>query len=89
MIQDNPGIRAINRVIGQYREAQLDVDGLQENIAAIMTALEGDVPQDIRDVIRHAESEIEFIRFMVNSSEQRSAVEKILRGIDDTLSKYE
>jgi hypothetical protein len=84
----NPPLRKILESIRQYREKRIDVDGLQQNVAAIMTALEGDVPQEVRDAIYKAESSIERIRFMVDFDEEASALEKVFNEIEGVNSKY-
>lgn len=84
----NSSLRVVRHSIYQYRAHELSIDGLQRNIASVMTALEGDVPQDIRDEILNAENSIELIRFMVSSAEQRAAVEAVLQRIEATVSKY-
>lgn len=85
---DNPSLKVLRRSIRQYRAKELDIEGLQRNIGSVMTALEGDVPQEVRDAISSAESSIEFIRFMVGSAEQNSAVEDVLQVIEVTVSNY-
>jgi len=87
-LANNPSLRVVKLSIHQYRAKQLNIEGLQRNIASVMTALEGDVPEEIRDAISNAESSIESIRFMVGSGEQRSAVEDVLKLIEAKVSKY-
>ncbi|HLA11358.1 MAG TPA: hypothetical protein VJ023_12300 [Pyrinomonadaceae bacterium] len=87
-LTDNPSLRVVRQSIRQYRAKQLNIEGLQRNIASVMTALEGDVPQDVRDAISNAENSIELIRFTVDSDEQNSAVEDVLKGIEATVSKH-
>ena len=87
-LTDNPCLRVVKDSIRQYRAHTLDIEGLQRNIASVMTALEGDVPRDIHDEISNAENSIELIRFTVNSAEQRAAVEDVLQRIEATISRH-
>jgi predicted YcjX-like family ATPase len=87
-LTDNPSLGVVRRSISQYRAKQLNIEGLQRNMASVMTALEGDVPQEVRDAISNAENLIEFIRFTVDSEEQTSEVEHVLKGIETALSKH-
>ena len=84
----NQAVNLITKTINQYRAKQVDVEGLQENIASAMTALEGDVPQELRDTIYDAEAAIELIRFTVDSTEQATALDRVFKGIDQALSKF-
>lgn len=87
-LTDNPSLGVVRRSISHYRAKQLNIEGLQRNIASVMTALEGDVPQEVRDAISNAENLIEFIRFTVDSEEQTSEVEHVLKGIEAALSEH-
>jgi predicted YcjX-like family ATPase len=87
-LTDNPSLGVVSRSIRQYRAKQLNIEGLQRNIASVMTALEGDVPQEVRDAISNAENLIEFIRFTEDSDEQTSEVEHVLKGIEAAVSKH-
>src|SRR4051812_42906568 len=56
MIHPHPHLYLIFRNIKQYREGKIDSTGLQLNLLAVEGALEGDIPQIIRDKVREAES---------------------------------
>jgi hypothetical protein len=80
--QHNQALSLITKTICQYRDGQIDVGGLQQNLAAAMTALEGDIPHEIRDTIYDAEAAIELLRFTVDPAEQAKALERVFNDID-------
>jgi hypothetical protein len=85
----NPILRTVIASIKYYREGYLDAEGLQQNFAAVMSAVEGDVPDEIRNLLHNAEASIELIRFTVDSSEEAAALEKVFAEIENGISSYQ
>lgn len=84
-----PALKTVTNSIRQYREGQLDIEGLQQNIAAVSSALEGDVPEEIRTIICEAESSIDLIRFTIDSNGEAAALEEVFRRIEDAMPKHQ
>ena len=89
MSLQNPVLRTVIASITDYRAGHLDAEGLQQNLAAVMPALEGDVPEEIRKLLHNAEASIELIRFTVDSSEEAAALERIFTEIEHGISSYQ
>ena len=88
MLENTP-LRIVTESIRRYREGLLNVEGLHQNIAAVMTALEGDIPKEVRETIYEAEASIELISFTVDSAEQATALEKVFRELERVIAKHE
>jgi hypothetical protein len=82
-------LRVVIESIRRYREGLLNVEGLQQNIASVMTALEGDVPKEVRETIYEAEAAIELISFTVASAEQATALEKVFSELEGVIANHE
>jgi len=67
----------------------LDIAGLQENVSAIMGALEGDVPKAVREAIYQLESELDSIRFTVADARQATEVEKAIAELGNLIDSYD
>ena len=89
MLREHPHIQLVLRWADQYRKGQLDIDGLQANLQGIVTALEGDVPSGVRQSISEAEEEVELLRFTVDGSKEADEVERVLRGLEKAISRYD
>lgn len=85
---DHPHIRVIVDSVARYRNGTMDLDGLQRNLRAVSTALGGEVPKDVRDIVFYTESSLEGIRFSTDSRRQRQEVEPILSELEITLSNH-
>jgi hypothetical protein len=83
----NPLLERIFDSISLYRNEKLDAEGLGQNIAATMTALEGDIPKSMREALFKAESDIELIRFTVDQDQERIEIEKVLRKLEQALTQ--
>jgi hypothetical protein len=72
----------------RYREGWLNIEGLQQNLSAVMSALEGDVPKEIHDAVRKAEAWVDSIRFTVNVAEQPREVGRVLDELEDKVHRF-
>jgi hypothetical protein len=85
---EHPHIRAILESIRDYRARRLGIDGLQHNLSALMSALGGEVPREIRSAIRNTEAQVDSIRFTTSDSEQPSAVDNALGELEAAVRRF-
>ncbi|HEV7216147.1 MAG TPA: hypothetical protein VGP33_13615 [Chloroflexota bacterium] len=88
MLADHPHVRVVLNSAQRYREATLSIDGLQQNLAAIARALEGDIPSDVRAVIQKAEAELESLRFGGHPDQEAARVGQLLCEIEQVIHRY-
>jgi hypothetical protein len=74
---------------GKYRSGELDIEGLQQNVSAIMGAIEGDVPNAVREAVYQLESEIDSIRFTVADDRQAIEVEKAVAELEILIDSHD
>jgi hypothetical protein len=89
VLRSHPHVKMVLRWAALYRGGELDVSGLAANLYALVPAMEGDLPSEVRAAIRSAQGEIESVHYMKNPDEQRAEVERILRRIEDTVKRQE
>ena len=75
-------IKAILKSIKLYREKTYNIEALQASIRGNYSAMEGDIPEDIRNKLQSMEGELEIIRFTTESKDQ---VEKLLIEFEELL----
>ena len=83
----NKQLQAILNSINRFHNQELDVQGIQQNLAASAPAISGDVPKEIVDAIENAEEKIEEIIFTVNSDEQFAEVIKLLDKLQKKIAE--
>lgn len=72
----------------RYREGQLNIEGLQQSLSALMPALEGDVPKEIREAVRKAEAWVDSIHFTVNEADRRAEVGRVLDELEGVVHRF-
>lgn len=88
MLRDNNLIKTLLIAIEKYREYKIDIVDIQQKLSAIMSALESDVPKEVRERIFKAEAEIDSIRFTINTDDQYIEVNKTLDELESLINKY-
>jgi len=86
--RQHPIIRMLFDSHQRFRNQNLDIAGLQANISAVMSAIEGDVPKPIREAIFSLEAEVDSIRFTVSSSSQTSYVDEAFLKLEKLLEEF-
>jgi len=84
----HPHIKLILDSARQYREQQLGIEGLQQNLSAVMSALEGDVAKEIHDALRKAEAWVDSIRFTVNEADRPAEVGRVLDELEGIVRRF-
>ena len=86
----------MNRLIGRLREAlesyqqqQINLQQLHSTVATVGSALEGDVPADIRQAIVKADDDLELVEYTVPAEEQRQHALKVVHGLAQLLEQGE
>lgn len=88
MLRDNNLIKTLLIDIEKYREGKINIVDIQQKLSAIMSALESDVPKEVKERIFKAEAEIDSIRFTINTDDQYVEVNKILGELESLINKY-
>lgn len=88
MQRPSPQLKIVKDSIHRFRIGQIDAVGLQQNLSAVISALEGDVPKEVSEAILKAEAWVDSIRFTVNESKQASEIEKVLCKLEAVLAQY-
>lgn len=86
---EHPHIALILESARRYRERQLDIEGLQRNLSAVMSALEGDVPKEIHAAIQRAEAWVDSIRFTMNAADQPAEIERVLAELEGVVRRHD
>ncbi len=87
-LRERAPIRIALEIFHAYRRKQVDIEKLSRGIGQACSLLENDIPAPIRDALKHADSEIESIRFTVNSVDQPSEVGRLWREFEEVLSRH-
>jgi hypothetical protein len=73
----------------KYQNRDLDISGLQQNASLVMSAMEGDVPKEVRDAGFSLEGELDSIRFTVRQDQQARKVDKTFGELEDLIKRYD
>lgn len=84
----HPHIAFILDSAHRYREGLMGIEGLQRNLSAVMSALEGDVPTEIHAAVRQAEARLERIRFTVNQVDRPTEVGRVLDQLEGVALRF-
>jgi hypothetical protein len=66
----------------------MDIAGLQENLSAVMGAMEGDIPREIREAVLVAEGDIDIIRFTYGEARQAAEVDKAVSELEELIAEH-
>lgn len=89
MLRQHPHISLVLDSVRLYRLGELSIEGLQQNLSAVMSALESDVPKPIREVLFETEARVDSIRFTVSRADQAAALEEVLSHLESVIAKFE
>jgi hypothetical protein len=84
----HPHIALILGNAQRYREGRLSIEGLQQSLSAVMSALEGDVPKEIHDAVRKAEGWVDSIRFTMNEADRSAEVGRVLDELEGVVHRF-
>jgi hypothetical protein len=87
-LHDHLHIQAIFSAAERYRKGDASIVDLQRFISATASAMEGDVPKEVREAAYKLDAEIDSIRFSVSASEQPKRVQEVFRDFERTVSHY-
>lgn len=87
-LRDHYLLRHLFRWIDNYRNGHLTAEGIFQNISALMTALEGDVPREIREAFLYVDAEIDTIIYSVSESHQRERIDRVLTELEELIDSY-
>jgi hypothetical protein len=73
----------------RYRDGTLDLSGLQQNASAVMSAMEGDVPKEVRDAVFSLEGDLDSILYTVSTQRQAEEVVKAFNDLEKLAAKYD
>lgn len=88
-LSKHPSIKPILRSFKRFCEGNLDIVGLQQNVSALASSIEGDVPKTVRNELYHLEAQIENIRFTVDKELQNDEIEKLLSQFEQLITNYD
>jgi cysteine sulfinate desulfinase/cysteine desulfurase-like protein len=86
-LRERAPIRTAIDCFQKYRRKQIDLEGLSQGIGQACSLLENDIPQPIREALARADSEIESIRFTINTADQPQEVGKLWRELEEVLAR--
>ncbi len=89
MLRDSPHLSVILDSFRRYQQGELSIADLELNLGAVMTAMEGDVPKDIRDAVFDAETQVDSIRFMVPESRQSEEIGELFRELEAIIARHD
>jgi hypothetical protein len=88
-LHDHPLLQSVFSAASAYQRGELDIVDVEERISAAMSALEGDVPADVREVMYVLDAEVDSIRFTVSDREQKEGVEEAFHNLHAVVSRYD
>lgn len=86
-LREHPLMRVLLDSHQRFRDGKIDVAGLQQNVSAVMGAMEGDIPKTVRDAVFGVEAELDSIHFTVNETKQAAEVEKLFSELEHLITK--
>lgn len=85
---EHPHLEVLLRSGRAYRAGRLDIAGLAANFYAVMSAMEGDVPEPIRRRVYQLEGEFELLRFTDEDQYERRQVEELIGDFERLIGQY-
>lgn len=87
-LMEHPAVKIACESFARFRAKTLDIAGLQENLAAAASLLDGALPKPVRDSVEWAENEIEGIQFTVSSPKRPDEVDRVWREVEEVLARH-
>jgi hypothetical protein len=85
---ENQQLQLVFNSAHKFRQGQLDIVGLQQNLSLVLAGLTGEVPTPVQRAIYRAEAEVDSIRFTVARNRQAEAVEEVLHDLEEVISRF-
>lgn len=81
-------LNRVSEAIADFRSGQTRLSDLQNEFEAASSALEGDVPKDLRVKLHNGAEELEYIQFMVKEANEEAAVAKVLDDLEVAVRQF-
>jgi hypothetical protein len=89
MLSDHPHVKLVLESIRKYRIGKIDLDGLAENLSAVLPAVEGDLPHDVRKCLKKVEATVEHTRFAVNKDRHAKELDPVFTELEHLVADYD
>jgi hypothetical protein len=80
-------LSALKAACERYETGEVALEDLQQDVEPIVSALEGAADKRTMNGLRNFAAQLEYIRFMYESSEHQQEVEKEIRLLRDSLEQ--